>query len=109
MISDSVWVNDQIEVMYLAYAWHLTRRCLHRAEPDFGRSPFLFSIASLLKQVTIKSPLFLQPISIESRQLIGGWFQNDFPFQSKRSIAAGDLIRQKYLFSGCNRHVRQRS
>ena len=22
MISDSVWVNDQIEVMYLAYAWH---------------------------------------------------------------------------------------
>ena len=49
MISDSVWVNDQIEVMYLAYAWHLARRCLHRAEPDFRRSLFLFSIVSLLK------------------------------------------------------------
>ena len=67
MISDSVWVNDQIEVMYLAYAWHLARRCSHRAEPDFRRSLFLFSIASLLRRVTIKSPPLLQSISIESR------------------------------------------
>ena len=67
MISDGIWVNDQIEVMYLAYAWHLAQRCLHRAKPDFRRSPFLFSIASLLKRVTIKSPLLLQSISIESR------------------------------------------
>ena len=42
MISDSVWVNNQIKVIYLAYVWHLAQRCLHCAEPDFRRSPFLF-------------------------------------------------------------------
>ena len=67
MISDSVWVNDLFEVMYLAYAWHLAQRCLHCAKPDFRRSQFLFSIVSLLKRVTTKSPLLLQSISIKSR------------------------------------------